>query len=159
MKLYELRQEYEALQQAAFDSENPQDFEDTLTGLRGEIVDKLHACCIVARGLEAEAEAFRVEAERMKARRDALESRADRLRAYMTVEMALMDMKSVRTPLFSISLQANKPKLIVTDETALPSYVWKQVPKLDNQAVREAIEKLGRLDGAHLEPSQSVRIR
>ena len=159
MKLYELRAEYEALQRAAFESDDTARFEDTLTGLRGEIVDKLHACCVVVRGLTAEAEAFAAEMERMKARRDSLESRADRLRAYMTVEMALLEMKSVRTPLFSITLQANKPKLVVTNETALTAPFWRSVPKLDNQAVRDAIERGEKVDGAHLEPSQSVRIR
>lgn len=162
MKLYELRAEYEALMDAARGSTDPdevQAFEDTLTGLRGEIVDKLHACCIVVRTLDVEAGIFAEEAERMVMRRRALDARADRLRAYMTVEMALMDMKKVQTPLFTVTLQSNKPRLVVTDESALPPSAWvTPAPKVSNEAVRLLLAS-GPVPGAHLEPSQSVRIK
>lgn len=163
MKLYELRQEYQALAAAAEaagdDPELLQAYEDTLSSLGGDIVDKVHACCIVVRGLEAEAEAIKAEEERLYKRRKAAENSADRLRAYMTVELATIGMLTVRTQLFSVTLATNKAKLVVTDETALPPGLWKSVPKLDSEAVRAAIERGDKVDGAHLQTSQSIRIR
>lgn len=163
MKLYELRSEYVELrdlaQQDTIDEDQRQAFEDTLTGLRGEIVDKIHACCIVARELAGEAEALRAEEERLARRRNALESNADRLRAYMTVEMAVLEMRSIRTPLFAVTLQANKPKLVIQDDATIPDALCRLVRKPDNQAVRDALERGEKITGAHLEPSQSVRIR
>lgn len=161
MKLYELRGEYQELRALAqtVDEDQRQAMEDTLTGLQGEIVDKLHACCIVVRELEGEAEAIKTEEERLITRRKALEANADRLRAYMTVEMAVMEMKSVRTPLFSLALQTNKAKLVVKDEGLLdPAYIV-HVPKPNNAAIRSDLEKGIKVSGAYLEPSQSVRIR
>lgn len=163
MKLYELRAEYQALAAAAQASaDNPelaQAYEDTLSSLAGDIVDKVHACCIVVRTMTAEAEAVEAEEKRLYARRKAIESAADRLRAYMTVELASIGMLSVRTSLFSVSLVQNKGKLVVTDESALPPTMFRSVPKLDSEAVRSAIERGEKVDGAHIQPSQSIRIR
>lgn len=163
MKLYELRQEYQALaaaaQAAGDDPEMTQAYDDTLAALAGDIVDKVHACCIVVRTMEAEAEAIKTEEERLYARRRAVDAASDRLRAYMTVELSTIGMLTVRTSLFTVSLANNKAKLVVTDESALPATYWKSVPKLDNQAVRDALERGEKLPGAKLEPSQSIRIR
>lgn len=163
MKLYELRQEYQALaaraQEAADDPELVQAYEDTLSSLSGDIVDKVHACCIVVRSMEAEADAVKAEEERLYKRRKAVEAAADRLRAYMTVELATLGMLNVRTSLFTVSLATNKAKLVVTDESALPPTMFRSVPKLDSEAVRAAIERGEKVDGAHLQPSQSIRIR
>lgn len=163
MRLYELRSEYVELralaQQDTIEEDQRQAFEDTLTGLRGEIVDKVHACCIVVRELDSEVEALKAEENRLASRRKALEANSDRLRAYMTVEMALMEMKSIRTPLFAITLQANKPKLVLREDAAIPAAYLRTFTKPDNQAVRDALERGEKITGAHLEPSQSVRIR
>lgn len=163
MRLYELRSEYvelrELAQQDMSEEDQRQALEDTLTGLRSEIVDKLHACCVVVRELESEAAAIRTEEERLAARRRALDANADRLRAYMTVEMATMEMRSIRTPLFSLALQTNKAKLVIRDEATIPDPLCRMIRKPDNQAVRDALERGEKIPGAHLEPSQSVRIR
>ncbi len=159
MKLHELREEYSALLAAASSADDPAIFEDTINGLVGEVQDKIHACCVVIRTLGAEAEALKAEEERLYSRRKAVENNADRLRAYMTVEMDLMGLPSVRTPFFSVSIQANKAKLVVTDETTIPAVYWRQVSKLDNEALRAAIERGEHMEGAFLQPSKSVRIR
>jgi hypothetical protein len=162
VKLYELRAEYETLREKALacaDPEMRQAFEDTLTGLTGDIVDKIHACCVVIRNIELEADALATEEERIRNRRRALDASADRLRVYMGIEMALMEMPSIRTALFSVSLQRNKSKLVVDDESKVPEMFFRYLPKLENEAVRAAIERGEKVGGVHLEPSQSVRIR
>ena len=76
MKLYELTEQFLALQELVYDPEvDEQTFQDTMEGLWGEIEDKADGYAKIIMGMKADIEALRAEEGRLAARRKALENR------------------------------------------------------------------------------------
>ena len=77
MNLYELTEQYLALQEMAYDPEvDEQVFQDTMEGLWGEIEDKADGYAKIILGMKADIEALRAEEMRLAARRKGLETRS-----------------------------------------------------------------------------------
>ena len=75
MNLYELTEQYLALQEMAYDPEvDEQVFQDTMEGLWGEIEDKADGYAKIILGMKADIEALRAEEMRLAARRKGLKT-------------------------------------------------------------------------------------
>lgn len=99
MKLYELREEYNALL-AAIESgelEIPEDaLKDTLEAIDGEIRDKAISIAALIKSLEADIGIFKGEEERLAARRRQMEKRVEWLKTYVATELGKAQIESIK---------------------------------------------------------------
>ena len=117
MKLYELTEQFLALQELAYDPEvDEQTFQDTMEGLWGEIEDKADGYAKIIMGMKADIEALRAEEGRLAARRKALENRQQALKNNLEANMREMGKTKFKTALFSFNIQKNGGE--VPDPTA-----------------------------------------
>ena len=64
-----------------------------------------------------------------------------------------------KTDLFSFNIQKNPPRLVIDRPEEIPEeYLIPQEPKIDTSAIKEALKRQ-ELPFAHLEQSESLRIR
>ena len=76
MKLYELTEQFLALQDLVYDPEvDDQVLQDTMDGLWGEIEEKADGYAKIIKGMQGDIEALKAEENRLVARRKALENR------------------------------------------------------------------------------------
>jgi hypothetical protein len=79
----------------------------------------LNICKLLAQ-LDANAEAAGAEAKRLAARSKAFEANGDRLRQYIKDCMKAANIRSVKSPQFSITLSDGQPRVEIKDLDAVP---------------------------------------
>lgn len=164
MRLYELTEQFLALQELAYDPEvDEQTFQDTMEGLWGEIEDKADSYAKIIMGMKADIEALRTEESRLAARRKALENRQQALKNNLEANMREMGKTKFKTALFSFNIQKNgglQPLVIDGLLEDIPGrFLIPQPPVPNNEAIRALLENKA-VEWAHLEPrGESLRIR
>ena len=164
MNLYELTEQYLALQEMAYDPEvDEQVFQDTMEGLWGEIEDKADGYAKIILGMKADIEALRAEEMRLAARRKGLETRSSQLKDNLEANMRDMGKMKFKTALFSFNIQKNgglQPLVIDGLIEDIPGrFVIPQPPVPNNEAIRSLLAEK-QVEWAHLEPrGESLRIR
>ncbi len=164
MRLYELTEQFLALQELAYDPEvDEQTFQDTMEGLWGEIEDKADGYAKIIMGMKADIEALRAEEGRLAARRKALENRQQALKNNLEANMREMGKTKFKTALFSFNIQKNgglQPLVIDGLLEDIPGrFLIPQPPVPNNEAIRTLLENKA-VEWAHLEPrGESLRIR
>ena len=161
MTLYELSSEYMKLLAMMEDPEVDDDvLADTLEGIDGELEVKADGYARVMRQMDADAKAIKAEEERLYARRKSLENRSAWLKQRLQDVMELTGKTKFKTELFSFGIQKNPPKVVITDESRIGhDYLIPQPPKVDAKAIKDALNDGFHFDWAHLEQSESLRIR
>jgi hypothetical protein len=91
-------------------------------------------------------------AKRIKAMQEERKLRIQKIRRSIANEMDAERVKTLRLGEATITMAEEPPKLIVTDEAALPDWYFQEevVRKLDKAALREALEEGMQIDGATL---------
>ena len=164
MNLYELTEQYLALQEMAYDPEvDEQVFQDTMEGLWGEIEDKADGYAKIILGMKADIEALRAEEMRLAARRKGLETRSSQLKDNLEANMRDMGKMKFKTALFSFNIQKNcglQPLVIDGLIEDIPGrFLIPQPPVPNNEAIRSLLAEK-QVEWAHLEPrGESLRIR
>ena len=164
MNLYELTEQYLALQEMAYDPEvDEQVFQDTMEGLWGEIEDKADGYAKIILGMKADIEALRAEEMRLAARRKGLETRSSQLKDNLEATMRDMGKMKFKTALFSFNIQKNgglQPLVIDGLIEDIPGrFLIPQPPVPNNEAIRSLLAEK-QVEWAHLEPrGESLRIR
>jgi hypothetical protein len=93
-------------------------------------------------------------------RAKAIEARQISRRALLEQAMMVLEQKTLRRPTATLSLAERKPKVIVTDESEVPSRFFKTVPVLDKKAVTAAVEAGEEVPGTALSNATvSISIR
>jgi len=150
MKLYELREEYNALlaQLESGEGDIPEDaLKDTLEAIDGEIREKAISIAVLIKDIDADVVAFKAEEEKLAKRRRALESKAEWLRNYVTTELGKAQIETIRNdPRAVISFRrsrvceiSDEAKFIDWAQEHRPAWVTtKYVP--NRAATKEAIE-------------------
>lgn len=106
--LYELTDEYKAVEEMLYDPEvDEQTVIDTLEAISGEIEDKADNYAKLIRELKADADKLAEEERRMRARRQSLESRAERLKTTLQANLEFIGKTKFKTALFSFSVSPN----------------------------------------------------
>ena len=167
MKLYELTEQFLALQELAYDPEvDEQTFQDTMEGLWGEIEDKADGYAKIIMGMKADIEALRAEEGRLAARRKALENRQQALKNNLEPNMRVMGKTKFKTALFSFNIQKNAPSVRIDDEARLMEALKMEAPELlktkieiDKKALLSALKAGAAFKGAEIQQSESLRIR
>lgn len=164
MKLYELTEQYEALQEMMYDPDiDEQTILDTMEGLWGEIEEKADNYAKIITGMKKDIETLKEEETRLFSRRKHLEERSRWLKDNLEANMRQIGKTKFKTALFSFNIQKNggvEPLVIDGAIDDIPGrYLIPQPPIPDNEAIRALLAEK-QVEWAHLEPrGESLRIR
>ena len=161
MTLYELTNDYMNLLELAEDHDiDEQAFLDTLEGIEGALEDKAEGYAKVIRTLEGDAAACDAESKRLRNKKQAIERNIDRMKKALQYSMVQTGKTKFKTPLFSFGIQKNPASVVIDHAGKVPASYWiPQPPELDKKAIKAYIKENGDVDWAHLEQTESLRIR
>lgn len=157
--LYELTSEYLQLLEMAEDPDvDLQTIADTMESIGGEIEDKADGYARVMKQIEADTAGIKAEIERLTARKASMENNVKRMKESLQAAMEATGKKKFKTELFSFGIQKN-PSRVVLDDVVPDKYLIPQEPKVDRNSIKAALQAGEVLNYAHLEQSESLRIR
>jgi DNA repair ATPase RecN len=161
--LYQLMDQYEALQglleEEGSSPEQVSALLDQIDEAQGALSGKVDAICRVLKNLEAQAGALESEEKRLAARRKARESSIKDLRQWVKVSMTVLDVKQIKTDLFTVQLTEGKPSVLITDEKAVPDEYVKVKREPDKTAIMKAFKSDGLVvPGTDILRSTTLRI-
>jgi hypothetical protein len=161
--LYDLMDEYQGLQDALEDEGATQEqvgaLLDRIDEAKGSLQSKVDAICRVLKNLDAQATAIQTEEKRLKARRQARENSAETLRTWIKSSMDVLDVKSIKTDLFNVSLVEGPHAVRVLDENAIPDAYVKLKREPDKKLILKAFKEDGEIvAGTDVVRSVSLRV-
>lgn len=159
--LYELTDDYLALLEMAEDPDiDEQALKDTMEGIEGALEIKAEGYAKIIRMLEGDAAACDAESKRLRNKKQAIERNIDRMKKALQFAMESTGKTKFKTPLFSFGIQKNPASVIIDHAGQVPASYWiPQPPELDKKAIKAYIKENGDVDWAHLEQTESLRIR
>jgi len=104
-----------------------------------EVIDALVSADALDAGL---IEGVELAQRNLGYRKERFETRTARRRALLEQAMMMLEVKKLERPAATLSLANRKPKVEVTDESAIPSEFFKSEPKLDKKALNAAVEAI-----------------
>ncbi|EAG7465847.1 siphovirus Gp157 family protein, partial [Listeria monocytogenes] len=140
MKLYELTQAYNQVLEMAEDLD-AETLQDTLDSIREPIEEKAENIIKMVKSIDAETDGLAKEVERLTKRKKALEAKAKNMKEYLESEMLKVDIRKIKSPLFTISIQKNPSSLLLEDEEKLFMFLVEQPKKLDKKAITSALKE------------------
>ena len=161
MTLYELTEDYMNLLELAEDPDiDEQAFTDTLEGIEGALEIKAEGYAKIIRMLEGDAAACDAESKRLRNKKQAIERNIDRMKKALQYSMVQTGKTKFKTALFSFGIQKNPASVVIDHAGKVPASYWiPQPPELDKKAIKAYIKENGDVDWAHLEQTESLRIR
>ena len=159
--MYELTADYLAVLAMATDGETPPDaVADTLEAIGGEIELKAENSAVIMQELNAEAAKIDAEINRLTARKNALKTNVEAIKQRVYNAMKAVDKPKFKTTLFSFKIAKNPVKLVIDDAEKIPKkYLIPQPAKVDNAALKEELKAGKKCKYAHLEQTESLRIK
>ena len=159
--LYELTNDYMNLLELAEDPDiDEQTFMDTLEGIEGALEDKAEGYAKVIRTLEGDAAACDAESKRLRNKKQTIENNIKRMKTALQYAMEATGKTKFKTALFSFGIQKNPASVVIDHAGKVPANYWiPQPPELDKKAIKAYIKENGDVDWAHLEQTESLRIR
>lgn len=161
MTLYELTDDYLALLEMAEDPDiDEQALKDTMEGIEGALEIKAEGYAKIIRMLEGDAAVCDAESKRLRNKKQAIERNIDRMKKALQYSMVQTGKTKFKTPLFSFGIQKNPASVVIDHAGMVPASYWiPQPPELDKKAIKAYIKENGDVDWAHLEQTESLRIR
>ena len=157
MNLYELSQNYLAVQDMDLE---PETLKDTLDSIEEAIEVKAENIAKWIRNLEADKKAFEEEEKRFKDKKQAADNRIKSLKLYLEDNMRLTGKTKFKAGFFSFAIQNNPPSVEVFDEALIPKqFLIEQPPKIDRAGIKELLKAGEEVPGAELKHSSGLRIR
>ena len=157
MNLYELSQNYLAVQDMDLE---PETLKDTLDSIEEAIEVKAENIAKWIRNLEADKKAFEEEEKRFKDKKQAADNRIKSLKLYLEDNMRLTGKTKFKAGFFSFAIQNNPPSVEVFDEALLPErFLIEQPPKIDRAGIKELLKAGEEVPGAELKQTEGLRIR
>ena len=159
MKLYEYTQDYLKVLEMA-EELTPEVLHDTLQAIQEGIEKKAENIAKLVRSFEASCKAIKEEEDRLSSKRKTLENQISYLKKYLQQQLEAVELEKVKTPLFTVSIQANPPGVHVSDENAIPGQFWiRSEPKLDKKGILESLKAGEHVAGCEMRRSKGLRIR
>lgn len=157
MNLYELSQNYLAVQEMDLE---PETLKDTLDSIEEAIEVKAENIAKWIRNLEADKKAFEEEEKRFKEKKQAADNRIKSLKQYLEDNMRLTGKTKFKAGFFSFAIQNNPPSVEVFDETLIPKqFLIEQPVKIDRAGIKELLKAGEEVPGAELKQTKGLRIR
>lgn len=161
MKLYEISAELRSAlaELDAADGVLEGDLEMRLDLCEVAFAEKVEGCLVLAAERQAEADALADAARKMLARAKVQENSVQRLRDYVEACMRGAGARSVKTRLFTATIQRNPARLVLTGDVpeAFTEVVTTTKPR--TAAIKQALSDGLDLDFAHMEQTESLRVR
>ena len=159
--IYELTADYLEVLEMANNPDIPADaIADTLEAVSGEIEMKAENTAKILTELKASAENLKAEEKRLKSKRESIENNITAIKERLYTAMKVTGKTKFKTPLFSFSIGKNPKSLVVDFPEKVPAeYLIPQQPKVDNAKLKEDLNNGKVYDFAHLEQSESIRIK
>ena len=162
MTLYEMTEDYKMLLAMAEDPDaDPAVLKDTMEGIEGAIEEKAEGYAMVMKELETSELALKNEIDRLNARRLTISNNIRCMKLSLQEAMELTGKTKFKTTLFSFGIQKNPPSVVLdVDPGVLPDkYLIPQAPKVDKAKIKEDLKNGIDIGVAHLEQTESLRIR
>lgn len=163
--LYQLEKQYEAVIEGGFvfDEETGEVLFDAenLDELREALEDKLEACGLYLKNLNAEAKAIRDEEKALADRRKTIERKAERMSNYvLDCLLDKIEGHKLSTPRLSLSTRKSK-RVGITDESAIPDdfTTVKTTIAPDKAKIKKAIEAGERVPGACIVEDYNLQLK
>lgn len=162
MKLYEISQALREVIDGGFavDAETGEVFDsDNLDQLNETFEDKLEACAIVCKEMQAEADALKAEADALAKRSKAAQNRVEGLKAYMLRQMQDSGSDGLKTPRAVVKVRRSS-YVDVLDAAAVPDEFQETVvtAKPDKRGIMRAIKAGETVPGAELKTRESLAV-
>ena len=159
--IYELTADYLEVLEMANNPDIPADaIADTLEAIGGEIEMKAENTAKILTELKASAENLKAEEKRLKSKRESIENNITAIKERLYTAMKVTGKTKFKTDLFSFSIGKNPKSLVVDFPERVPAeYLIPQQPKVDNAKLKEDLNNGKVYDFAHLEQSESIRIK
>ena len=161
MTIYELTEELQQLLAMLADPEVDEEvLADTLEAVKGEFELKADGYGKVREELISHITAIKAQEARLAAYRRSLEKNTEKLEAALKFAMEQTGQKKLQTELFTFSIRATPPKVVVLDEDSVPFEYWKAAePTLDKTALKEYLKTNPDTTWARLESGTSLSIK
>ena len=128
--------------------------------LQGEIAEKLERCACILKEWDADIAKHKTEEKRLADRRKGIEKSMLALKARMLDAMTAADVREAKGELHTVRLQYSPAKLVIDNPEAIPAcYMVPQPSKPNAAAIKDSLKDGEKLEWAHLERGQSVRIK
>ena len=160
-KLYEIdRRILQVIESGfAFDEDTGEVWEaEDLEDLEAERNEKLEACALYIKDMEADAAAIRAEETALAERRRAKERRAESLRSYVAASMMAAGQSSMETARCSLRFRRSEA-VEVTDAEALPAEMQSVKVTPNKAAIRKALKAGHEVAGARLVENQNLQLK
>lgn len=159
--LYELTAEFQDFLQMASEQEfDAETIETTNEMLMDDIEHKVDGYGMVIRELESQTDALKAEIDRLSKRKTVIENNIKSMKNSLEMAMRALNQPKIKTTLFTFAIQKNPAKLVIDDINKVPDQYWiAQEPKLDNNGIKDALKNGQELDFAHLEQTESLRMK
>ncbi len=97
-----------------------QAIQDTMDGIKGEFEVKADSIVMLRRNIEGDIDAIDKEVDRLNELKRIKKNTVGQISDYLRRKMEAADIKSIKRPLFTITLALSPEKVIVDDEKAVP---------------------------------------
>lgn len=160
MTLYDLTGDWQTVMDMLEDpNADIQAIQDTLESIEGEIEDKADHYAMMIRQLIYDAKAIEAEEKRLFERRQSINNNVRWMKQRLEAAMRITGKTKFKTALFSFGIQANPASIVIDNAAAVPrTFLIPQPPQLDKEALKTWLKE-NKCDFAHLERTESLRIR
>jgi len=159
MTLYELPTQFKQLFDMEITEEDFTAFEALISELKDTEANKADAYGAVIASLNGEIDALDGEIKRLSAWKKTRQNKVTRMKEALELYMKERGIKNIDGSRFKLTLQKNQPALVIDDETKVPTMYKITTITFDNAAIKEGLKMGNVLDFAHLEQSETIRIK
>lgn len=159
-KLYELTEMYQNIQELISNDEtNSEELEKALREIKDNINSKVENIAKLIKNIEGDIEVLKIEENRLSERRRTLENKKDRIKNYLESQLKSMGISKVKTPLFTVSIQKNPPRIDIENEEIIPDSFVKYTKSILKKDIIQALKNGKEVPGVKLIQTSSLRIR
>lgn len=161
-KLYELTEMYRSIAELIGDEEvGKEELEKALSQIEDNIEIKAENIAKLMKSIDGEAIALKTEESRLANRRRALENKYSNIKNYLETQLEIMKVDKIKTPLFTVALQNNKPSVDIKDEDLIPDDFKKTstIVSISKDEIFAALKEGIEVPGAEIKQTRSLRIR
>lgn len=163
-KLYELTEAYAELMAQMEECSTPEEeaaIAAQIDSINDDIARKGEAFARLIRNLQTDADSYAAEIKRLTTRKRVAENMIDRLKGNILFSMGIVGATELHTSIGKWHVQMNPPKVVITDETAVPEeFAIPQPPKIMNSLIMAHFKETGEIpNGCDIVRTEGVRFR
>jgi len=132
---------------------------DTLEAIEGDLEYKAESYAKIIKNLEKDINGIKEEEKRLSEKRKSLENNIKKMKNILEESMKVTGKTKFKTELFSFNIQKNTPSLIIDNEDSVPEEFINIVKSVNKSLIKDRIKSGEVFDFAHLESSESLRIK